>query len=134
MGSLDRVSTLSSFITQSLPSAVRVAWLKSTPPGTADLELAEPEPELGEGRLGSLSVGKEAVCREKELSSPLLENLFEFLTVVVGGVLKAWKVEEVREEGKDPDPELNEPDPKDPEPELKDPEEEEKELELGKED
>ena len=34
IGSFDIVSTVSSFITQRRPSAVRVAWLKSTPPGT----------------------------------------------------------------------------------------------------
>merc|ERR1712243_539390 len=42
MGSLDSVSTLSCLITQSLPSAVLVAWLKSIPPATAVFD----EPEL----------------------------------------------------------------------------------------
>ena len=49
IGSLDKVSTVSSLITHRRPSLVRVAWLKSTPPGTgvggaccfADLLMAE---------------------------------------------------------------------------------------------
>ena len=36
IGSFDIVSTVSFFITHRRPSAVRVAWLKSTPPGTED--------------------------------------------------------------------------------------------------
>ena len=43
---MDRVSTLSSLITHSRPSGVLVAWLKSTPPGTANSCLASFGPEL----------------------------------------------------------------------------------------
>jgi len=39
IGSFDKDSTVSSLITQSRPSAVLVAWLKSTPPGICVLGL-----------------------------------------------------------------------------------------------
>ena len=75
MGSLDRVSTDSCLITHSLPSGVRVAWLKSTPPVGTSICL----PNLGreEGELWG-SGEEENEFPENELFDGKLENEFKF--------------------------------------------------------
>ena len=75
MGSLDRVSTDSCLITHSLPSGVRVAWLKSTPPVGTSICL----PNLGreEGELWGIE-DEENEFPENELFEGKLENEFKF--------------------------------------------------------
>ena len=78
MGSLDRVSTDSCFITHSRPSGVRVAWLKSTPPGGTSICLPNlgPEGKDDEELVGSGEDGKE--FPENEFFEGRLEIDFRF--------------------------------------------------------